>query len=95
MIFATINYKGKYEDFHLSILLHLQENFERVDAGLQGDSWIWVYDGENKVAIDTFTSMNHQVKSEKVNLLIQKVISVLQEKFDVYIYTPPQPEPHE
>ena len=95
MIFATINYKGKYEDFHLPILLHLQENFERVDAGLQGDSWIWVYDGENKVAIDTFTSMNHQVKSEKVNPLIQKVISVLQEKFDVSIYTPPQPEPHE
>ena len=64
MIFAELNYKEHYDDFHQSLLEYVNANFERVDSGHQGDAWIWVYEGENKVAIDTFSSMKHQVKSE-------------------------------
>ena len=96
MIFADLHYKGKYDDFHIPILTHLQEHFIRVDAGLQGDSWIWVFEGKNKVAIDTFSSMTHQVKaSSRDNPLIPKVIDVLEQKFDLYLYPVPKLEPHD
>ena len=96
MIFADINYKGKCENFHSPILNHIQENFEQVDSGMQGDSWIWIYEGKNKVAIDTFSSMKHQVKTNiKESTLVHKVINVLQEKFDLHVYAQPELEPHE
>lgn len=35
-------------------------HFSSVESGLQGDSWIWILDGDEKVSIDSFTSMKHQ-----------------------------------
>jgi hypothetical protein len=65
MIFARIEYQGHYDDFHDRLLAYLGAHFSKVQAGHQGDSWIWVLDGEEKVAIDTFTSMKHQIKSAR------------------------------
>ncbi|MBE7646776.1 hypothetical protein J2Q11_13825 [Tenacibaculum finnmarkense genomovar finnmarkense] len=96
MIFAEINYKGKYEDFHSPILNYIQENFERVNSGIQDDSWIWIYEGKEKVAIDTFSSMSHQVKADtKENSLVRKVIKILSREFNLFIYPQPELEQHE
>ena len=57
MIFAEIEYQKHYSDFHAELLAFVGKHFSQVQSGLQGDSWIWILDGEEKVAIDTFTSM--------------------------------------
>ncbi|MBU2714136.1 hypothetical protein [Zooshikella harenae] len=96
MIFAEIKYDDHYEDFHVPLLKYVRNNFKHVDSGLQSDSWIWVYEEGNKVAIDTFSSVNHQIKSDKQdNPLIQKVISILQKKYNVIVYSEPELEYHE
>ncbi len=69
--------------------------FSRVQAGLQGDSWIWIWDGEETVAIDTFTSMKHQIKSPKAGAHVQKVIQTLLHKFQLRVYETPELEAHE
>ncbi len=65
MIFAELEYQKHYSDVHAELLAVVDKHFSRVQSGLQGDSWIWIFDGEEKVAIDTFTSMKHQIKSAK------------------------------
>ncbi len=96
MIFAEIKYNEHYADFHEPLLKHVKSKFKQVDSGHQCDSWIWIYEGDHKVMIDTFSSMNHQVKSEKKeNPLVQKVIDVLKEKYNVIIFSDPELEAHE
>ncbi|WCC46239.1 hypothetical protein [Tenacibaculum finnmarkense] len=96
MIFAEISYKGKYEDFHSPILNYIKEKFKRVDSGIQGDSWIHIYEGKYKVTIDTFTSTSHQIKADtKENPLVQRIIKTVGEEFNLFIYSQPELEPHE
>jgi hypothetical protein len=95
MIFADLQYSGRYEDHHNEILSLLKERFLRVDAGLQCDSWIWVWVADEKVAIDSFSSMTHQVKSSRPGKHVEEVIAVLKERFELVIYPSPEPEPHE
>lgn len=95
MIFAELKYSEDYEDFHLELEAFLAQRFARIEAGRQGDSWIWILDGEEKVAIDTFTSMKHQVKSERPGAHVQPVIDALRTRFHVNVYDPPELEGHE
>jgi hypothetical protein len=68
MIFAELNYEGDYGAVHDELLHYLRQTFNNVESGHQGDSWIWILDGEEKVAIDTFTSMK-QLKIYDVPVL--------------------------
>lgn len=96
MIFAEIQYEKHYSDFHAELLTLIEEEFPNVESGLQGDSWIWVSEGSEKVAIDTFTSMQHQIKSsDKDSPLTKKVIAALASKYPVIINATPEYEPHE
>ena len=95
MIFAEMNYPGAYEDFHEVLSTFLAENFSNVMSGLQSDSWFWILDGEEKVAIDTFSSMTHEIKSEKAGPHVQKVIEILRSKYNVNVYEKAMLEPHE
>lgn len=96
MIFAEIQNELEYSEFHSELVAFISASFTGVKSGLQGDSWIWVFDGDDKVAIDTFSSMKHQVKSESPkSQLLEKVISVLSLKYDMYVYAKPELESHE
>jgi hypothetical protein len=95
MIFAELQYQNDYREIHAELLALLDAHFSQVRSGLQGDSWIWVFDGEEKVEIDTFTSMKHQIKSPKAGQGVQKVIEILQLKYSVKVYEEPRPEGHE
>ena len=95
MIFAEMEYPKHYSDFHAELLAFIGRHFLHVQSGLQGDSWIWILDGEEKVAIDTFTSMKHQIKSPKAGVHVQKVIETLLRQFEVKVYGEPAPEGHE
>jgi hypothetical protein len=53
MIFAEMEYQKHYSDFHAELLAFIGRHFSQVQAGLQGDSWIWILDGEEKRVIET------------------------------------------
>lgn len=95
MIFAELEYEQDYSAFHEELVAFLNRSFSNVQSGLQGDSWIWILDGGEKVAIDTFTSMKHQVKSSTNGPHVQKVIDALQLKFKLRVFREPEPEGHE
>jgi len=95
MIFAEMEYQKHYSDFHAELLAFVGRHFSQVQSGLQGDSWIWILDGEEKVAIDTFTSMKHQIKSPKAGIHVQRVIEVLLRQFEVKVHEEPELEGHE
>ncbi|WP_415911437.1 hypothetical protein [Neptuniibacter sp. QD37_11] len=93
MIFAEIASDISYYDIYPKLLQLVQQAFSNVESGVQGDAWIWIYEGEEKVALDTFTSMRFQIKSDSINcLLVQKVISKIDEHYELYIYDEPELE---
>ena len=95
MIFAEMDYPDEYWDFHDELKTHVASHFDRWESGLQSDSWFWIFDADQKVAIDTFSSMKHQVKAAAPCPLIQKVIDALSLKYKVRVYEQPEYEPHE
>jgi hypothetical protein len=95
MIFAEMDYSDEYWDFHEELKAYISSSFERWDSGLQSDSWFWIFDGDQKVAIDTFSSMKHQVKAPNPGPLVQRVIEALQLKYKVNVYAKPEFEGHE
>lgn len=95
MIFAQLAYRSHYTAFHSELTAFVERHFHRVQSGLQGDSWIWILEGDEKVAIDTFTATKHQVKSAKAGPLVQKVIATLLTKYAVEVYRIPEVEGHE
>ena len=96
MIFAELQYDQHYSELHDPIVKLIQSRFEKTDHGLQGDSWIWIFAGEDKVAIDTFSSMQHQVKYSGSNReLLGSVIEVLSGSFQLAVFPEPAIEPHE
>ena len=96
MIYATLNYEGDYSSQHHLLLRHLAANFADVEEGLQSDSWIWVFEGGQKVAVDSFTSMKHEVKAKPADSdLAKKVIEVLEKHYDVTCVEPPEAEAHD
>ena len=74
------------------MLAVIRGHFTDVEAGLQGDSWIWIKDGDDKVAIDTFSSMKHRVKSYTAGPHVQRVIEALRARYDVQIFDQPVEE---
>ncbi|MDQ8192743.1 hypothetical protein [Roseibacillus persicicus] len=95
MVFAKLNYSQHYEDVHDSLMVLLEENFKRVEGGLQCDSYVWVWLDDTKVAVDTFTALSHEVKSSERGKHVDAVIAVLKKEFSVEVYSEPEIEPHE
>ena len=95
MVFADLKYSERYEEKHDDLCTLLKSRFSNVESGLQSDSWIWIHFGEETVAVDTFTSMTHQVKSARPGKHVEDVIVVLKEKYEVETYKEPKREAHE
>lgn len=95
MVFAELEYDSHYSDVHDELVTLMKEHFSIVRSGLQGDSWIWIEDGGVRVAVDSFTSMKHRVKSDKAGPHVQRVLDVLKYRFRVQIWDPPEQEGNE
>jgi hypothetical protein len=96
MMFADLLYEEHYGDVHDQLVALLSSEFEVVQHGHQGDSWIWVFEEDDKVEVDTFYSMKHQVKcSNPCSTLPARVIAVLKRKYEVRVYDEPEYEAHE
>lgn len=94
MIFAELQYKQHYSEIHFELVEYLKSKFPNIEHGLQGDSWIWIFAGDEKVAVDSFSSMKHQVKSEHLNSsLIKEVIRTLSERYELTELDEPALEP--
>jgi len=96
MVFAEMQYEQDYSEMHFELVEYLKTKYPKIEYGLQGDSWIWIFDGDDKVAIDTFYSMKHQIKSESSeSCLVRQVIRMLSLRYKLTEYDDPEPEPHE
>lgn len=95
MIFAEMEYPEEYWEFHEELKQYLFQHFDNVEYGLQSDSYLWIFIEKNKIGLDTFSSMKHQLKPANPEAHAQQVISVLQKKYKVNIYVTPDLEEHE
>jgi hypothetical protein len=95
MIFAALEYPETYEDMHDGLVAFVKARFSKIDFGLQGDSWIWIFLGDDKVAIDTFSSMKHLIKASRPGSHVDAVIEALRGAYTVRVYSAPELEPHE
>ena len=95
MIFAELRYPQHYADVHTELHACLAAAFAQVEQGLQGDSYVWVLEGDQRVAVDTFTSLQHQVKAAAAGPLVQRVMAVLERRYALQRFDPPLPEGHE
>ena len=95
MIFAELQYTEHYQGLHDDLEVFLRTHFRLVESGMQTDSWFWILDGGKKVAVDTFTSMKHQVKSASPGPHVDSVLRVLRSKYDLRVYDSPELEGHE
>ena len=93
MIYGEIISDKNYYDFYPELLELIQRNFENVEAGVQGDAYIWIMNENEKIALDTFTSMRFQIKSNRYGgTLLESVIQLLESKLSVYMYEKPEIE---
>jgi hypothetical protein len=95
MIFAELQHDQSYYEVHESLVALLSHHFPSIESGLQGDSYVWVLSNDQKVAVDTFTSMHHEVKSSKPSPLANQVLAVLARQYQLRIIDPPESETHE
>ena len=95
MIFADMQYDKDYWNFHDELKVYLSTHFSDVECGLQGDSWFWIHDGDTRVAIDTFSSLKHQVKSDRPGPHVDRVMQMLGLKYKLSNYPSPVLEGHE
>ena len=95
MIFAELQYDQPYSDAHSSLVALLGQHFQSLESGLQGDSWIWILADGLKVSVDTFTSMHHQVKASQRSWLLDQVLAILANQYNLRMVDPPALEGHE
>ena len=88
MIFAELQYDQSYSDEHAQLVALLCRHFQSVESGLQGDSWVWIVDNDQKVSVDTFTSMRHEIKSSQPCRLLDQVLAVLAGQYTLQLMAP-------
>jgi hypothetical protein len=69
VIFTELN-RDHFDD----ILQTLTDHLKNFQSGRQGDDWIWVHLGEDKIEIDSFYSMELEVKGKYKHLAVARQI---------------------
>ena len=73
------------------ILQTLSSHFENIQYGSQGDDWIWIHLGDDKIEIDSFFSMNLEVKGKYKYLpVIKRILQMLKDELILQIFSPPK-----
>lgn len=73
------------------ILQALESHLENIQSGRQGDDWIWIQLGEEKIEIDSFYSRNLEMKGKYKQLTI--AMQILQQMDDAWViqfFDPPK-----
>lgn len=91
MVIGEIIHEQHYVDVFQGLLELINTMFENVDSGIQGDAWIWIFEEEEKVSLDTFSSMRFQIRVEKKDgQLLDKILSILESKYKLSLYEEPE-----
>jgi hypothetical protein len=87
MIIGEILHEEPYDDVFYDLLKPIENNFQNVESGIQGDAYIWIFENGEKVSLDTFTSLRFQLKSQQSRgFLTEQVLSIIKTQFKFYIY---------
>ena len=90
MIFGEVQSQKHYSKFYPDLVRFISRYFNNVEAGIQGDAWIHVSKDDQSVDIDTFTSMNFEVKAQLASRsLAFEIIEILAKEFDVTVHINP------
>ena len=84
--FAVIEHSQSYHEFYDELLDYVKRHFSQVKSGVQGDAWIWITQAGQKVAVDTFSAMQFEIKSDDKSELLQSVIDTIRKKYPVRLY---------
>ena len=86
VIFAELN-RDKFD----GILQTLMSHFENIEYGRQGDDWIWIPIGDDKIEIDSFYSMNLEVKGKYERLsFVRQILQELRDDWILQVFNPPK-----
>lgn len=86
VIFAELD-REKFED----ILDRLMKYFQNIQFGRQGDDWIWIHVEDDRVEIDSFTSMQLEVKGrQKHSKTVKTILQLLEKDWILNRFDPPQ-----
>lgn len=87
--YAVIEHSQEYSEFYDELLAFVQQHFSQVESGIQGDAWIWITDGSDKVALDTFYSMQFEINSNRQSPLLLSLLDLIQQKYSLSFYDKP------
>ena len=93
MIFARLIYNEHYDEYHRAVVSCLKQKFPDLQEGHQCDSWVWIIQGKEKIEVDTFYAMRHEVRARQDSQLLRSVIAQLQTQFDVEVLDSPEEDP--
>ncbi|MBE9242370.1 hypothetical protein IQ217_16650 [Synechocystis salina LEGE 00031] len=86
VIFAEL----RRSDFELVVSI-LSDHFPRLEWGSQCDDWLWIYCRDYKLEIDSFSSMELEVKGpRKAYGLAQEVLRLLPPSVFVQVFERPK-----
>ena len=86
VIFAEL-----HRDNFDEILQSPTEQFKDIQSGRQGDDWIWVHIGEDKIEIDSFFSMQLEVKGKyKQQATATQILQNMQDNWVIQVFDPPK-----
>ena len=87
VIFAELN-RERFDE----ILRTLTEQFKDIQSGRQGDDWIWIHlDDDDKIEIDSFFSMQLEVKGKYKHYQIAKqVLQNIEKNWIIQVFDPPK-----
>lgn len=86
VIFAELS-RDKFD----LILQTLMSHFENIEYGRQGDDWIWIPLGDDKIEIDSFYCMNLEVKGNYEHLVfVRQILKELKDDWILQVFDPPK-----
>ena len=86
VIFAELN-RDKFDE----IVQTLTKHFENIEYGRQGDDWIWIHFAEDKIEIDSFFSMELEIKGKYKQLeTAMQVIQKMDGSWIIQVFNPPK-----
>lgn len=86
VIFAELH-RDKFD----AILQTLMNHIENLNYGRQGDDWIWIPIGDDKIEIDSFYSMNLEVKGKYEGLpFVRQILQELRDDWILRVFDPPK-----
>lgn len=86
VIFAELN-----RDHFDEILQTLTSHFENIQSGRQGDDWIWIHLSGDKIEIDSFYSMDLEVKGKRKHYPVaMQIIQSMDTNWILQVFDPPK-----